>query len=101
MSPKDQEKNQAILEEIKVVLIRAMISDQLEYVSIAKDWFSIEALEKILKHKIGYGKIGGKSAGMLLAQAILLAKATAASLTGRCSTSRASQGLLLKPVFLS
>ena len=74
MPPVEQEKNQAILEEIKVVLIRAMISDQLEYVRIAKDWFSIDALEAILKHKIGYGKIGGKAAGMLLAEAILAAK---------------------------
>ncbi|HUF39045.1 MAG TPA: PEP/pyruvate-binding domain-containing protein [Anaerolineales bacterium] len=74
MPPEEQEKNQAILEEIKVVLIRAMISDQLEYVRIAKDWFSIDALEAILKHKIGYGKIGGKAAGMLLAEAILKEK---------------------------
>lgn len=74
MSPSEQEKHQSILEEIKVVLIRAMISDQLEYVTIAKDWFSVDALEGILKHKIGYGKIGGKAAGMLLAEAILRAR---------------------------
>ncbi len=74
MSPAEQEKHLSILEEIKVVLIRAMISDQLEYVTIAKDWFSIDTLEGILKHKIGYGKIGGKAAGMLLAEAILKSK---------------------------
>ncbi|MFQ5616346.1 MAG: PEP/pyruvate-binding domain-containing protein [Anaerolineales bacterium] len=64
-------QQEALLQEIKVVLIRAMISDQLAYVRIAKEWFTIDDLEKILRHKIGYGKIGGKAAGMLLAISIL------------------------------
>jgi len=59
------------LREIKVVLIRTLISDQLAYVNIAKDWFTIQDLREIYKHKIGSGKIGGKSAGMLLARRIL------------------------------
>ncbi|HEX9091185.1 MAG TPA: PEP/pyruvate-binding domain-containing protein, partial [Anaerolineales bacterium] len=59
------------LREIKVVLIRTLISDQLAYVNIAKDWFTIQDLREIYKHKIGSGKIGGKAAGMLLARRIL------------------------------
>ncbi len=59
------------LREIKVVLIRTLISDQLAYVNIAKDWFTIRDLREIYQHKIGSGKIGGKSAGMLLARRIL------------------------------
>ncbi len=59
------------LREIKVVLIRTLISDQLAYVNIAKDWFTIPDLREIYQHKIGSGKIGGKSAGMLLARRIL------------------------------
>jgi hypothetical protein len=59
------------LREIKVVLIRTLISDQLAYVNIAKDWFTIQDLRKIYQHKIGSGKIGGKAAGMLLARRIL------------------------------
>jgi Pyruvate phosphate dikinase, AMP/ATP-binding domain len=62
---------EARLREIKVVLIRTMISDQLAYVNIAKDWFNISDLRKIRAQKIGGGKIGGKSAGMLLAKRIL------------------------------
>jgi hypothetical protein len=54
-----------------VVLIRTMISDQLAYVNIAKDWFTIADLREIRSHKIGGGKIGGKSAGMLLAKRVL------------------------------
>ncbi len=59
------------LREIKVVLIRTLISDQLAYVNIARDWFTIRDLREIYQHKIGSGKIGGKSAGMLLARRIL------------------------------
>jgi hypothetical protein len=62
---------EARLREIKVVLIRTMISDQLAYVNIAKDWLTIDDLNKIREKKIGHGKIGGKSAGMLLASRIL------------------------------
>jgi len=59
------------LREVKVVLIRRMISDQLAYINIAKEWFTITDLADIYQRKIGYGKIGGKAAGMLLASRIL------------------------------
>ena len=59
------------LQEIKVVLIRRMISDQLAYINIAKKWLTIEDLLEIRKRMIGQGKIGGKAAGMLLAARIL------------------------------
>ncbi len=61
----------ARLREIKVVLIRTLISDQLAYVQIAKEWFTIADLSDIRRRKIGGGKIGGKTAGMLLAYRIL------------------------------
>ena len=69
--PDDRGIAEARLQEIKVVLIRTLISDQLSYVNIAKDWFTISDLNEIKKRKIGKGKIGGKSAGMLLASRIL------------------------------
>ncbi len=62
---------EARLQEIKVVLIRTMISDQLAYLNIARKWFTVEDLKEIRQRKIGYGKIGGKSAGMMLAYRIL------------------------------
>lgn len=61
----------ARLQEIKVVLIRTMISDQLRYINIAKQWFTVSDLQKIRQRKIGQGKIGGKAAGMLLAERIV------------------------------
>jgi hypothetical protein len=59
------------LQEIKVVLIKAMISDHLEYVGIAKEWFDISDLQAIRSQRFGRGKIGGKAAGVMLAETIL------------------------------
>jgi hypothetical protein len=72
MPPDERIQHEARLQEIKVVLIRTMISDHLAYVKIAKDWFTIADLNEIRTRKIGQGKIGGKSAGMLLAARILM-----------------------------
>jgi len=58
-------------EEITVVLIKSIISDHLEFVRVAKNWFTAEDFRFILSHRIGSGKIGGKAAGMMLAWKIL------------------------------
>jgi hypothetical protein len=57
--------------EIKVVLIKAMISDHLDYVGLAKHWLSIGDLKRVRSRRIGRGKIGGKAGGIMLAEAIL------------------------------
>ena len=76
------------LQEIKVVLIRAMISEQLQFVRIAKEYLDIEDLRWIRSHRIGTGKIGGKAAGLMLAWKILQrrwpARAPAASRCAWC-----------------
>lgn len=59
------------LSELKVVLIRQLISDQLRYINIAKEWYSVYDLAEVRKRKIGSGRIGGKAAGMLLANRII------------------------------
>ncbi len=71
MPPADFERLLPRLQEIKVVLIRTMISDQLRYINIAKEWFTVADLAEISRRKIGSGRIGGKAAGMLLASRIL------------------------------
>jgi hypothetical protein len=71
MPPGKRQLFEARLQEIKVVLIRTMISDQLAYLNIARKWFTVADLKDIFQRKIGYGKIGGKSAGMMLAYRIL------------------------------
>lgn len=71
MDTSDMEHVQHHLDEIKVVLIKRMISDQLPYIGVARKIFSIADLRKIYQRRIGGGKIGGKAAGMMLAYKIL------------------------------
>ena len=59
------------LEEIKVVLIKRMISDQLPFIGIAKKVLTISDLRRVYRRLIGGGKIGGKAAGIVLAWKIL------------------------------
>jgi hypothetical protein len=59
------------LRQIVVVLIRGMISDQLDFVGVAREYFDIFDLKEIYRRRIGRGKIGGKAAGMMLAYKIL------------------------------
>lgn len=61
------ERGQHHLEEIKVVLIKRLISDQLPYIGVAKHIFKISDLRYIYNRRIGNGKIGGKAAGLMLA----------------------------------
>ena len=70
-APPEREKVSHHLEEIKAVLIKGMISDQLPFIGVARRVFTIADLNKIYQRRIGSGKIGGKAAGMLLAWRIL------------------------------
>jgi hypothetical protein len=58
-------------QELIVVLLKSLISDQLAFIRIAKNWFTSADFRNILTHRIGTGKIGGKAAGLLLAYKIL------------------------------
>ncbi|MBK8933397.1 MAG: hypothetical protein IPM76_13990 [Chloroflexi bacterium] len=71
MIGEDRERVEHHLREIKVVLIKRMISDQLPYIGVAKKVFTIADLRDIYRRRIGSGKIGGKAAGMMLAYKIL------------------------------
>lgn len=59
------------LQEIVVVLTKGMISDQLDFVALAREFFTVADLKEIRRRRIGRGKIGGKAAGMMLAWKIL------------------------------
>jgi hypothetical protein len=69
--PQDRGTLEHHLTELKVILIRRIISDQLAYINIAKKWFKVKDLAEIHRRKIGLGRIGGKAAGMMLAANIL------------------------------
>ncbi|MBN2388132.1 MAG: hypothetical protein JXB85_14035 [Anaerolineales bacterium] len=59
------------LQELRVVLLKSLISDQLAFIRIAKQWFTTADFNYVVDHRIGTGKVGGKAAGMLLAYKIL------------------------------
>ena len=69
--PEERAKVKHHLKEIIVVLTKGMISDQLAFVGIAKNFFTIADLKEIRRRRIGRGKIGGKAAGMMLAYKML------------------------------
>lgn len=60
---------------VKVALVRRFLSDQLEFIRIAKDFVEIKDFVKLIPriiHPTGsHGKLGGKSAGLFLADRIL------------------------------
>ena len=63
-------------EGIRVSLLSYYISGQLPFIGIAKNHVTIRDIDAILGHTIGSvaypGKLGGKAAGMIVAQKILL-----------------------------
>ena len=71
MTPEELERHHHHLEEIKVVLIKRLMSDQLPFIGVAKRVLRIGDLRRIYHSLIGTGKIGGKAAGMYLAWRIL------------------------------
>ncbi len=63
---------------IRVGLIRHLVSDQLEFIGVAKHYLTIRDLDHIVLRIIGpehgIGRIGGKAAGMYLAYKVLTTK---------------------------
>jgi hypothetical protein len=63
-------------EGIRVALISRFISNQLPFISLAKNYVTIRDTDAILQHTLlsrrRPGKLGGKAAGMILAHKILL-----------------------------
>lgn len=71
LSPEEQVRARHHIQETKVVLIKALISDELEFVRVAKEYLALDDLRWIRNHRVGRGKIGGKAAGLVLAWKIL------------------------------
>jgi hypothetical protein len=63
-------------EGIRVSLLSYYISSQLPFIGIAKNHVTIRDIDTVLGHTVGHvaypGKLGGKSAGMIVAEKILL-----------------------------
>ena len=59
------------LQEIKAVLVKAMISTDRRLITLAREAFTMADLAFIRDRRIGRGKIGGKSTGLMLAWKLL------------------------------
>jgi len=63
------------LNGIHVGLIRRFLTDQLEFISVAKEYIQtddfLDLIDRIIHSDASHGKLGGKSAGLFLAAAIL------------------------------
>jgi len=69
------ELSPATLNGILVGLIRRFLTDQLEFISVAKEYLQtddfLDLIDRVIHSDASHGKLGGKSAGLFLAAAIL------------------------------
>jgi hypothetical protein len=67
------------IDSIRVALIRRFLSDQLDFISVAKQYLDTEdflaVIDSVLLSESAHGRIGGKSSGLFLAQQIIRKKA--------------------------
>lgn len=97
---KQREPLRPLIEEMVVVLTRALVSDQPRFVRVAKNWLTAEDFSQIQSHLIGSGKIGGKAGGLILAWRIL--RAAAPDLAEQATIPRSSfLGANVFPEFLA
>ncbi|MEW6745664.1 MAG: PEP/pyruvate-binding domain-containing protein [Planctomycetota bacterium] len=59
----------------RVALLRRLVSDQLEYVNLAKEYVSVNDFYEVVRHIVypqrSHGKLGGKAAGLLFAWQVI------------------------------
>ncbi len=67
----ESHQDDAELEKLRVDMTRNFISERLDFIGIAKKFFTFNDLQEIKARIIGTGKVGGKAAGMLLAYVML------------------------------
>jgi hypothetical protein len=71
LSEKQAMKYQYEMRELKIVLLRRLITEIPEQVNITERFLSMRDVHEIYNRFIGTGKVGGKSAGMLIAHKIV------------------------------
>ncbi|MCP4897079.1 MAG: pyruvate, phosphate dikinase, partial [bacterium] len=69
------ELSQATQNGIRVLLIRRFLTEQLEFITVAKEHLDssdfLQLLDRVILSAANHGKLGGKSAGLFLAEKIL------------------------------
>jgi len=99
---RDLELSDAAAASLRVALIRRLVTDRLDFINVAKRHIDIDDFmgltERIIGPHLGTGKLGGKSAGLFLAQQVLKDAPAEASLPHPVHTPKtwylASDGLV-------
>jgi len=102
MAPGMMELTEARRKSFSIALIRRILTDQFEFIKIAKSNINIEdfnnLFHKTISPTISYGKLGGKSAGLFLADKILKKASSTKELLSNIKTPKTwyitSDGLL-------
>ncbi len=75
IASRDRELSRAVRTGLRAALARRLLTDDVEFVKKAKQFVRVEAYSNVLSHTVdaasSYGKLGGKSSGLLLAAAII------------------------------
>jgi pyruvate, water dikinase len=75
ISPEDKMLSPYVVKGLNVSLIRRFLSDQLQFISITKDYVDLSDFYSLLQRMIyppkSHGKLGGKSVGLFIAHKIL------------------------------
>jgi pyruvate,water dikinase len=82
--PEDAELSRSLLSGMRVSLIRRFLTEQLEFIKVAKEYIDVgdflQLLDRMVLPAESHGKLGGKSAGLFLATQVL--KRTVAAVDG-------------------
>lgn len=71
LPPQEKRSLEPRLREMKVDLIRHMLSDQPRFLEVASGCLTIADLLEVFRHRIGTGQIGGEAAGLVLVKRIV------------------------------
>jgi len=96
------ELSSSTMNGLRVSLIRRFLTEQLDYITIAKQYIEtfdfIDLLDRVVLSASSHGRLGGKSSGLFLAEKILRTRATPDGPAGEVRVPRswyiASEGLL-------
>lgn len=78
LAPEGVELSESTRKGVKVAMVRRFITDQLDFIKIAKNYVEVDGFYELLQRMIypagSHGQIGGKSAGLFLAWQIIKSK---------------------------
>ncbi|MEJ2384397.1 MAG: PEP/pyruvate-binding domain-containing protein [Xanthomonadales bacterium] len=74
----------AFRKSLSAAILRRLFSDDSSYIELARDFVNLDDIYELIEHIVyplrGHGKLGGKSAGLFLAQQLLRSATTASGL---------------------